>query len=201
MHIIPSEHLSAFNVESAQMDSRVFPLSQIKFISCSFSDGCHRPVGTGKESGRFVQNGSMFWGGYDCRVHSGRPSQQSLRVSATACVWMSRPHLPPPSARFLNTFHYFWNISCFPGRESPPASVLQAASWVSCWSWSSSPKTPKLTLQQPTPTVSHTSDTPTMIRNDCNIIQMLRLLTLGSNDDSFYLFIFYLASALEPVRE
>lgn len=85
MHIIPSEHLSAVNAEAAQTERRLFPLSQIQFISCSFSDGCHRPVGTGKESGRFVQNGSLFWGGHDRRVHSGRPSQHSLRVSVSSC--------------------------------------------------------------------------------------------------------------------
>lgn len=190
MHVMPGEHLS----ERCECKAFRSALGLWSFPSFSFSDGRYRPVGTGKESGRFVQTGSVFWDWNDCWFHSGRQPQHSIRVSTSVWIFLASPsclHLPPPSARFLFIKTVF--TSYLPGRNVPPASVLQAASSASCWSWSSSPKTPKFMLHQPTPPVSHASATPTIIdynrkrsgwwcRED--VIQMLRCLTCCRSADT-----------------
>lgn len=68
MHVIPGEHLS----ERCECKAFRSALGLWSFPSFSFSDGRYRPVGTGKESGCFVQTGSVFWDWNDCWFHSGR---------------------------------------------------------------------------------------------------------------------------------
>ncbi|CAF87567.1 unnamed protein product, partial [Tetraodon nigroviridis] len=70
MHVIPGERL---------MESQFKAQNQNLSLPCSFSDGRRRPVGTGKESGRFVQTGPVFWDRNGCWFHAGRQPQHSLR--------------------------------------------------------------------------------------------------------------------------